>query len=732
MRGKPAIGSVQNPGSAVRACTTVLLLVIALLSACESRQDVATPGGENEPQIPATVYSPGDTTQSDWLETGDLSTIGERGVLRILIHLGENPQLPRGDYPLASSRNWLRRFAREQGLTTRMVAVTEYGELIPALLEGRGDIIASNLTALPGRKKLIRFTRPLDNTREYLVARASDPLTAASDLSGRTIAVQTGTSFAITAAWLQAQYQDMAVEHIDSRLNREDILDQLARGELDLTIADGNYLTAARHYRDDVRGVMPVSVSRDIAWGVRPDAINLLSELNRFISKEKLAGPHEFISQGDFEAIKQRKILRVAMHNTMASYFLWRGELYGFEYELSRRFAEHHDLRLHIVVADDYSQILKLLRAGKADIAAAFITPTPWRESINIAFSRPNHYASEILVSRPDQGIEELDQLNNRAITVRKSSAYWQTLQGYVAKGHILNLRAASEYLDTEQLIDQVGNGAIDLTVADSHILDLALTWRDDVVGSLSLGDPRPQSWAVRESNPELLATINQFFTREYRSEFYDTIYLKYFNTPRANAKWQIPEKRPPESEALSPFDALIKHYARQYRFDWRLLAAQIYQESRFDPSAQSWSGAQGLLQVLPRTALSLGLPDIQNPEVGLHAGVKYLAWLRQSLDEKLSDEDRVWFALAAYNAGIGHVRDAQALARRLGKDHTRWFDHVEQTMLLLSIPKYAKKARYGYVRGIEPVQYVSNIRTRYRAYSELKPSHVPAPVADE
>lgn len=697
-----------------QALLALMMLLATLLAGCGPGQD-ASPGAVRATPLPVPSSS-----QADWLETGDLSAIAGHGVLRILVHQGERSHLPRNDYPVGASREWLQRFVKQQGLAARFVTVPEYADLIPALLQGRGDVIASNLTALPERKELVQFTLPLDNTREHLVARAADPLSAESDLSGRTIAVQRGTSFAATALALQQQYQDLGIDYVDGQLGDEDILDKLAAGEFDLIIADGNYLSAASYYRKDFRRVLPVSVSRDIAWAVRPNAINLLGELNHFISEEKLAGPSEFLSQADFDAIKERKTLRVAMHNTMASYYLWRGELYGFEYELARHFAEHYQLRLQIVVADDYTRILDLLRAGKADIAAAFITPTPWRESINIAFSRPNHYASEILVSRPDSGVEDLEQLGNRPVTVRKSSAYWQTLQGLVSKGTILNLRAANEQLDTEQLIDQVATGAIDLTVADSHILDLELSWRDDIIGNLSLGDPRPQSWAVRESNPVLLQAIDQFFTREYRGEFYESVYQKYFKTPRHSVD-RAPAAIPnPETAALSPYDELIRRYADQYQFDWLLLAAQIYQESRFDAAAQSWSGAQGLMQILPQTARAVGLVDIQDTETGLHAGVKYMAWLRQSLGDNLPADEQLWFSLAAYNAGIGHVRDARALARHLGKNPDQWFEHVEQAMLLLATRKYAKKARHGYVRGLEPVQYVSSIRSRYQAYRKL------------
>ena len=144
-----------------------------------------------------------------------------------------------------------------------------------------------------------------------------------------------------------------------------------------------------------------------------------------------------------------------------------------------------------------------------------------------------------------------------------------------------------------------------------------------------------------------------------------------------------------------------------------------MYQESRFEPEAKSWAGARGLMQVLPRTAKEFGFDDLKDPETGIHAGVKYLDWVRERFEVELPVKDRMWFALAAYNAGAGHVRDARRLARQQGWDPNRWFDNVEQAMLLLSRREYANAAQHGYCRCNEPVQYVREIQTRYNAYVE-------------
>ena len=122
----------------------------------------------------------------------------------------------------------------------------------------------------------------------------------------------------------------------------------------------------------------------------------------------------------------------------------------------------------------------------------------------------------------------------------------------------------------------------------------------------------------------------------------------------------------------------------------------------------------------MPETAKSMGFTNLENPETGIHAGVKYLDWLRERFDEELPFSERVWFTLASYNAGYGHVIDARRLARQQGWNPDEWFDNVEQAMLLLSKKEYARKAKHGYVRGREPVRYVVNIRDRFNAYVEL------------
>jgi membrane-bound lytic murein transglycosylase F len=201
-----------------------------------------------------------------------------------------------------------------------------------------------------------------------------------------------------------------------------------------------------------------------------------------------------------------------------------------------------------------------------------------------------------------------------------------------------------------------------------------------------------------------------------YRSKTYNLLWLKYFGNKRRVARH---ERQRIVGTELSPYDGIVQEHSAAFELDWRMVVAQMYQESKFDPKLTSFAGARGLMQVMPRTATQVGVAeqDLWEPELNIAAGVRYLNWTRERFEDSLPLSDRLWFALAAYNAGPGHVRDARRLARQEGWNADLWFDNVERAMLLLSKPDYARRARYGFVRGQEPVKYVREIRERYRAY---------------
>lgn len=672
--------------------------------------------GEQAPEPPRVV-------ESTYEETGDLGAIRRHGQLRLLVvrRPGSVDRLPRAGLPVSGQIQAAARYARSIGLEPVIVLVDHYEELVPALVEGRGDLIIANLPITPALRERIGFTVALDRTRQVLVARASDPIERPEELAGRDITVGFNSRFWETARALQQEHPGLRVRSLPG-LSTQRKLDLLADGRIDLTIVDGNTLEQVLQYREDVRGAFAVSEETGVGWGLRRDASRLKASLDRFITRRKLSELDQERRTGDLPAIEKSRTLRVVTRNSAANYFVWRGQLMGFEYELARRFAEHLGVRLEVVVAENHDALLPMLREGRADIAAAFLSPEGRTGADGIAWSRAYHFAvQQVVTDREDRTIERLADLEGRTFHVRESSRYWRTLQR-LQHGRDLDIeiRAVPGHEEPETTLAKVARGDYDLTLVDDHILRSAATWNDELHAVLAIGDRVAHRWAMRAGSPRLKAAADEFLDRAYRSTFYNVIYAKYFEDQDRIRRYQAQRIDMPEAvgRRLSPYDELIQEHARRHDFDWRLITAQIFHESGFDPEARSPRGALGLMQILPRSARQVGISgDLTDPETNVRAGLRYLDWLRERFEEELRVEDRMWFTLAAYNAGAGHVRDARRLAAALGLDPDRWFDNVEEAMLRLAERRHFRHARFGYVRGGEPVEYVRRIRERYQAY---------------
>jgi membrane-bound lytic murein transglycosylase F len=324
-----------------------------------------------------------------------------------------------------------------------------------------------------------------------------------------------------------------------------------------------------------------------------------------------------------------------------------------------------------------------------------------------------------MVVAKNDK-VDELSDMKRYTVVARKNGNNWNTLSSLQRQGGNFNIKAVRDNVETEQLIQRVADEKRLATLADEHILDIELTREVAVKSAFTLEEDIPHSIAIRARNPLLKAELDAFIKRVYRSEFYNVLYNKYFKSKRSVLKLAKGRVVDPEKGEISPFDKTVQKYSEHYGFDWRLITAQMYQESGFNPKAKSYSGAKGLMQIMPRTAKSLGFKDVTKPDNGIKAGVKYMDWLRDRFNEELAVSDRLWFSLAAYNAGAGHVHDARRLAKQMGLDPDKWFANTESAMLMLSQKEYSKKARYGFVNGKEPVNYVREIKQRFEAYVSL------------
>lgn len=265
---------------------------------------------------------------------------------------------------------------------------------------------------------------------------------------------------------------------------------------------------------------------------------------------------------------------------------------------------------------------------------------------------------------------------------------------------------------DTSELIRRLASGEVDMVVAKLPQRRGFATVHDE--------------WTVRDDSPTLLASASDWWTDETRSHY---LALEHQRTrPRPKAKLNIwPPMLSRQKGIISQWDEYFIRYSSVVGWDWRLLAAQCYQESAFDPRAVSWAGAEGLMQLMPATAARMGLSLAQvfEPERNIEGGARYLRLLNGQFSDITSPQERIKFVLAAYNGGLGHVRDAMALATKHGRNPQRWAD-VDVFILHLSEPAYYRDpvVKYGYLRGSETSGYVRQIMARWAAYRGAAPAH--------
>ncbi len=649
---------------------------------------------------------------------GELATIAARGELRILVRQCPDTPLPRIGSVGDMHRHAAAALARDLGVKPRFINVCDYSLLFDKLAAGQGDLIADHITITPDRAATVQFSTPLGMETQRLVTRVAEAgsITNLLDLKGRSIGVPRGTALADSARALQKLEPSINLFELPSDLSTDAILDMVTSRLVDLTMADGHIVREIEAYRDDVRGSLVVRPAAPVAWALPLTSHDLTSAANRLITSQRMAAaPIEF-DTGDLDAIKARGTLRLLTRNSASCYFLWRGQLMGYEYEMVRHFAQQLGLHLDVIVPHTQQELIPMLKLGRGDLIAGFLTDTPARRAQGAAFSRPYHTTDELIIARKADAPTTRAALAGRTLVIRQASSYWETAAELRAAGLDITIKTAPPSMETEAIIAEVAAGRYDLTIADHHIYEQERSFYPTVYAPLTVKTNVPHGWAVRPGNTNLLAAIDAFWDREHRGEFSNLLYQRHFKRPVSATTPHRADRLP--QGIISPYDALIRAAAARHQLDWRLVAAQLYQESQFNPDASSWMGARGLMQLMPATARDMGVTEILDPAQNIAGGVDYLAWLRHRFEPELDAPERLWFAIAAYNAGLGHVQDARRLASQRGLDPDRWFGHVEQAMLLLANPDIARHTRHGYVRGKEPVAYVRAIRDRYKGYA--------------
>lgn len=401
------------------------------------------------------------------------------------------------------------------------------------------------------------------------------------------------------------------------------------------------------------------------------------------------------------------------------SYFIYRGEPMGYDYTLADSLAHDKHMVLDLKVARSLSAAVDMLDSGKVDLIAYDVPITEHYKKYVIPCG-PENYTTQVLVQPKVHGqpvLTDVTQLVGKEVYVEKDSRYLRRLENLNDEigGGIIIKEVDADSLITEDLIQLVSDGKIPLTVVDSDIARLNSTYYPDLDVDLAVSFPQRASWAVAPEKEELAKEIDDWFAGAVPQRTNAELLKRFFE----QTKYEPTVKFDFSKGYISKYDNLFKKYAPSIGWDWRLMAAQAYQESKFRPNAKSWVGARGLMQIMPSTARGYRtkVSQLNNPEVS----VKVASMLLEDLDGYLrkyvpSDKERIKFVIAAYNVGIAHVYDAIALAKKYGLNPTVWDDNVAKALLMKMNPKYYNDpvVKYGYCRATETVDYVDKITSFY------------------
>lgn len=448
--------------------------------------------------------------------------------------------------------------------------------------------------------------------------------------------------------------------------------------------------------------------------------------------EERVADVHELHDvDRDLAQIRENGTLVLLTENSSVSFYLYRGQGMGYDYELVNAFAKTHGLNVEIRILDDLNAMFDRLRSGDGDLIACNLTRTRERMK-DIAFTEPLSRTRQVLVQRRPSGREAEEPINDwfdligREVYVHGFSVFQQTIDSLTQKhGGGPTMIEASGNLSSERLIKLVSEGQIDLTIADENTAMLNATYYPNLDISFALTEPQEIAWAVRKGADSLLTALNDWIANPKTARKRNFVYHKYFKAAKNQQARVQSVFSSLEGKRISEFDEAIKRYSKDLRWDWRLLSAMIYHESRFNPEARSWAGAFGLMQLMPRTAERFGIDSTHTREANIKAGVAYLKYLDKYWTPRIKDpEERVNFVLASYNVGPGHVQDAREIARQTGKDPDVWFNNVAEGLLLKSDREFIglDGVKHGYCRGAEPVNYVTNVRSKFVEYLALDP----------
>lgn len=420
-----------------------------------------------------------------------------------------------------------------------------------------------------------------------------------------------------------------------------------------------------------------------------------------------LGGDHRSLD----EIRKSGKLVVLTRNAPTTYHFNAQGNLAGPEYDLVTAFAGHLGVEVEFKVKNSMSEILEALKQGEADLAAAGITKTDLRGKHFLFGPTYQEVTQQIVCRRGGVQPDSLEELIEKKVNfvVVAGTSYEENLEKLKVKHPGLSWTATTD-TDTEELFELVWEKEIDCTVADSTIVKINRRYYPELTVQFDITKPESLAWVLPQGADDLNDEIEGWLEGFSNSGDYDAVIAKYYKYIPKFDYVNIATFQRHFRKRYPKYKDLFEKASQQYGLPHNLLAAQAYQESKWNPRAKSPTGVRGIMMLTLVTAKSLGVKSRLDPKASIMAGAKYLHKLKQRFKKEIAEPDRTFLALAAYNVGRAHMHDAQKLARNLGKDPHSWED-IKEVLPLLSQKKYYKKLKYGYARGREPVRYVQRVR---------------------
>ncbi|MFT7003428.1 MAG: membrane-bound lytic murein transglycosylase F [Sulfurimonas sp.] len=427
------------------------------------------------------------------------------------------------------------------------------------------------------------------------------------------------------------------------------------------------------------------------------------------------------------DVIKKTKVLNVVLLNAPSTYYIGSDGPQGFEYDLLDAYAKHLGVDLNITTANTIKEAIEFSQLPNIHITSAALTKTKLRQkTFNFGpsyFEVQQQFICNRGMKADGTFPRDVEDLAGLRVTVGEETSYSETIESLQKDGFDINATFDSE-LSTEELIEQVASHKIDCTIVNSNVYALNQRYFPRIALAFVATEREQSAWLLAPDSKNLAADMYAWFNSynqsgkllQLKDHYYSyVLFFDYYNNKMfyKRVKSRLPK-----------YKKYFTKYGEKYNIPWTLLAAQSYQESHWNPKAKSFTGVRGLMMLTRHTAKLLGVKNRLNPQQSVRGGTRHLNQMLKYVPKEVEGENRLKFALAAYNIGMGHIKDAQILARKMGLNQNIWRD-LKQALPLLSQKRYYKGLNHGYARGSEPVRYVDFIFDYRDILENIKESNV-------